>query len=234
MQGFTVVVPARNEAELLPATLAGLSRSAHAGPVVVVDDGSTDATAALASAGGASVLTLTRSRGKAAAVMAGVEHATREGLRGEAGVLLLDADVGGSVEGLEPVMAAVAAGECDLAIARYVARGATGGHGLVVGLARRGIASRTGFTAGVPLSGIRAMTWPAWEAVSPLARGWGVETGMTIDALRAGMRVAEVETTMTHRATGAGLRAQVHRGRQYVDVHRALWARRPARRLPAR
>lgn len=226
MQTFTVVIPAKDEAELLPDTLAGILSRARVGAVVVVDDGSRDATAQLARDAGAVVLTRSSSRGKAAALMAGVEHARAQGLDEGLGVLLLDADVGPSVTGVDPLLAAVADEGADLAIAKYVSRGPGGGRGRVVRLASRAIREQTGWEPTVPLSGIRAMTWPAWDAVAPLARGWAVETAMTIDALKAGLRVVEVETTMTHRATGSDWRAQRHRARQLVDVQRALLVRR--------
>jgi hypothetical protein len=53
-----------------------------------------------------------------------------------------------------------------------------------------------------------------------------VETALTIDLLRLGMRVKEVEVPLAHRATGNDWRAQVHRARQFADVARALAARR--------
>ena len=224
MSGFTIIIPAKNEANLLPATLAGLHRlrRRHDDFVVVVDDASSDATRVLAAEAGAHVHHLPRSKGKAAALSAGVDCASREGLTGATGLVFLDADVGDSVSGLDPVLDRVARGACDLAIAAYSARGSTGGRGLVVDLATRAIAARTGWEPTVPLSGIRAMTWSAFSAVSPLAHGWGVETAMTIDALRCNLRVEEVQTSMTHRATGNSWRGQVHRGRQYLDVRRAL------------
>lgn len=224
MDGFTVVIPAKDEAVLLPATLEGLGslRQAKVAHVVVVDDGSKDATAEYARDGGAHVLEVQKSRGKAAALTVGVVFAVRLGLRGDSGLLFLDADVGDSVAGVGPVLERVASGHCDLAIARYTSRGPAGGRGLVVGLASRAIEARTGWVPTVPLSGIRAMTWAAYTAVSPLAPGWGVETAMTIDALRAGLRVEEIDTPLTHRATSNTWRGQVHRGRQYLDVQRAL------------
>lgn len=229
--GFTVVVPARDEAALLPATLAGLASVGLAGPVVVVDDASTDGTGDLARAAGAAVLRRERSSGKAAALMAGASHALVHGLRGEHGVVLVDADMGESVTALTPVLEAVARGGADLAIGTYAARTAVGGKGRVVRLAREAIRQQSGWEPEVPLSGVRAMTWPAWEAVTPLGRGWSVETIMTLDALAAGLRVVEVPTTMTHRATGRDWRGVKHRGRQYVDVQRALLARRLKQRL---
>ncbi|MDX6428424.1 MAG: hypothetical protein QOE54_790, partial [Streptosporangiaceae bacterium] len=51
---------------------------------------------------------------------------------------------------------------------------------------------------------------------------------LTIDLLRKGMRVTEVEVPLAHRATGTDWRAQVHRARQFRDVARALAVRDPA------
>ena len=59
----------------------------------------------------------------------------------------------------------------------------------------------------------------------PLAPGFGAETALTIDLLRRGMRVREVEVPLAHRATGTDWRAQVHRARQFADVARALAVR---------
>lgn len=225
MQGFTVIIPAKNEAHLLPSTMLGILGEPKVASVIVVDDASTDGTGDLAREAGALVLRRTRSKGKGAALMAGADHALTQHARGANGLLLLDADVGRSVAGIGPLLDAVSDGGTDLAIARYVARGAGGGRGRVVRLARDAIRERTGWEATVPLSGVRAMTWRAWDVVTPLARGWGVETAMTIDALQAGLQVQEVDTTLTHRATGTDWRAKKHRGRQFLDVHLALRAR---------
>jgi hypothetical protein len=118
-------------------------------------------------------------------------------------------------------------GEADMAIAVLPAQTSSGGgHGLVVRLARRGILRSTGWTAAQPLSGMRCLTREAFDAARPLAPGWGVETGLTIDLLTAGYRVVEVPCELHHRVTGADWSGQLHRGRQFLDVARALAARR--------
>jgi glycosyltransferase involved in cell wall biosynthesis len=77
-----VIIPALNEQDSLPATLRGL-RAAQAGlDVVVVDDGSTDATAAVASANGATVLRLPFNLGIGGALQTGFRYAVRNGYRG--------------------------------------------------------------------------------------------------------------------------------------------------------
>jgi hypothetical protein len=48
---------------------------------------------------------------------------------------------------------------------------------------------------------------------------------MTIDLMRLGLRIAEVEVDMSHRATGTDLGSQLHRARQFADVARALASR---------
>jgi hypothetical protein len=76
----------------------------------------------------------------------------------------------------------------------------------------------SGFEAFEPLSGQRAVTGDALQACRPVAHGFGVETAMTIDAVRRGFRVVEIDVEMGHRPTGRDLRGFVHRGRQGVDI----------------
>ena len=113
-----------------------------------------------------------------------------------------------------------------MTIAVFAATVKLGGHGLVVGLSGAGIRRAVGWQPAQPLNGQRCLTRAAFEAARPLARGWGVETALTIDLLRQGFRVAEVEVELAHRATGTGLRAQLHRAHQLADVARALAVRR--------
>ena len=51
------------------------------------------------------------------------------------------------------------------------------------------------------------------RAALPFARGYGMELGMTVDAVRAGYRVSEYELDLSHRATGRSFRGFLHRGR---------------------
>lgn len=91
--------------------------------------------------------------------------------------------------------------------------------------ARYGVRSATGWIPQQPLSGQRCLTREAFDRSRPLAHGFGVETALTIDLIRAGLRVCEIEIGLTHRVTGTSWRAQMHRGRQFVHVGRALAAR---------
>jgi hypothetical protein len=162
--------------------------------------------------------------GKGQAVTAAAREALATAPEAEL-FLLCDGDLAESASRLAPLLDAVAAGHADLAVARF-SRRVGGGFGLAVGYARLTIRRRCGFEALAPISGQRALSRRALEAVLPLAAGFGMEVGMTIDAVRAGLRVAEVELELNHRATGRTLGGFVHRARQLVDFARASASRR--------
>ena len=224
-----VVIPARNEADRIQATVSAAARLDGVDLVVVVDDGSTDGTGAVARRAGAAVMRHARNRGKSAAMETGAEAVRlldqREHRDAPRHLLFLDADLADTAAMAGPLMEPVVAGNADMTIAVFAATVKLGGHGLVVGLSGAGIRRATGWQPTQPLNGQRCLTRAAFEAARPLAFGWGAETGLTIDLLRKGLRVTEVEVELAHRATGTGLRAQLHRAHQLADVARALAAR---------
>jgi glycosyltransferase involved in cell wall biosynthesis len=222
--GLAVIVAARNEADRIGATLAALRRTLPGAALWVADDASTDGTAEVALAGRAEVVTRRRPHGKGANVTAAAQAALGVEPSPEL-VLLCDADLGSSASELGALVDAVAEGRCDLAIASF-SRRVGGGFGLTVGFARWAVERRSGFRARAPLSGQRAMRAGVLRDALPLADGFGLETGMTIDAVRAGHRVEEVDLDLSHRATGRSPRGFAHRGRQLLDAARAYLARR--------
>jgi glucosyl-3-phosphoglycerate synthase len=72
----SVVVPARNEATTLDAVVQAIAALGYVHEIVVVDDGSTDATAQVASAAGARVVAASSGPGKGSAMWDGVASAT--------------------------------------------------------------------------------------------------------------------------------------------------------------
>lgn len=230
-----VVVPCKDEAERIADTVAAVLALPQVGRVVVVDDGSTDDTAAVAEAAGASVVRHDRNRGKAAALETGVRR-VRDLERADAAeaaetpddawpaaLLFVDGDLRETAANLGVLTDAVLAGEAAMTIATLPAQStAGGGRGLVVGLARTGIERLTGFRPVQPLSGMRCLSPAAYAAATPLARGWGVETALTVDVLRAGLVVREVPCELQHRVSGSDWRGQLHRAAQYRDVWLAL------------
>jgi hypothetical protein len=226
---IAVVIPARNEADTVAATVAAAIGLPGVDMVIVVDDGSTDGTAEQAAAAGAYVVRHSRNHGKAAAVRTGAEAVQRME-SGQAAparhLLLLDADLGASAAHAAPLAEPVLAGTADMTIAVL-----TGGVRLALGVltatAGAGIERATGWRPAQPLNGQRCLTRAAFTAALPLAAGWGLETGLTIDLLRKGMRVTEVEVPLSHRVTGKDLSSHLHRLRQLIGVTRALASRDP-------
>src|SRR5665648_43994 len=85
-QTVLAVIPAHNEAGRIGPVITATRRYL---PVLVVDDGSTDATAQVARRHGAEVLSLSPNQGKGAALKAGLARSLQEGRQA---VITLDAD----------------------------------------------------------------------------------------------------------------------------------------------
>jgi len=221
-----IVVAAHNEADRVGVTVRALASSFPGSEIVVADDASTDATAEVARANGARVVSGERSLGKGANVSAAVETVlNRTGEPTAPSVLLCDGDLGDSARELPRLVAAVESGDCDLAIASFRQR-VGGGFGIALRFARWAIRRRCGYEAGAPISGQRAMRADTLRRVHPFAAGYGMEIGITVDAVRAGFDVREVELELAHRATGRSLGGFLHRGRQLRDFVRVYLARR--------
>jgi Glycosyl transferase family 2 len=202
-EGLTILVPARNEAERIEETVRTLRRDFPEAEVIVLDGRSQDGTAERAEAAGAVVLRVER-LGKGEGLSAG-ERAAPPGR-----LLLADADLRGSLLALHESTA-------DLTVAAF-SRRVGGGFGLAKRVASRMVWLRTGVAPREPLSGQRLVTARARAACFPLASGFGCEVRMTIDALRAGLTLEEVELDLDHRATGRDASGFLHRGRQLLDA----------------
>ena len=200
---LTILIAARDEEARIGTTVAELRRLFPEAEIVVADDGSRDATAAVAEEAGARVVGLPH-RGKGQALTLAERDAAPGAL------LLCDADLTGD---LRPLVE----GETEVRIAAFAKRQG-GGFGIAKEASRRLIRLVTGYVAREPLSGQRYLTPAARQAVFPLAAGFGCETAMTVDALRAGLRLEERELELGHRATGRDLGGFLHRGRQLRDI----------------
>jgi glycosyltransferase involved in cell wall biosynthesis len=165
--------------------------------VIVVDNGSSDDTAAVARTHGATVVTEPR-RGYGAAVHAGLEAATAPY------VVVMDGD--GSIDpaAAVPLLARVRSGEADLALGRRrpVSRGvwpwhARLGNVLVLAWLRRrlGLAVRD-------LGAVRAARREALLALRVTDRGMGYPVELLDKAARAGWRIVEEDVAYLPRATG--------------------------------
>jgi glycosyltransferase involved in cell wall biosynthesis len=191
----TVILPALNEAAALPTALASFPPGVE---LLVVDNGSTDKTAAVALAHGARVVCEPR-RGFGAACWAGVQAARSE--------VLVFADADGSFDGadLPAVAGPVLAGEADLVVGSRMARRAPGAMSALAVLENRllGLACRLLF--GVRLSDLgpfRAIRRDRLLALGMTDRGSGWPLEMIGRAGAVGLRVVEVPVRYQSRAGG--------------------------------
>jgi glycosyltransferase involved in cell wall biosynthesis len=211
-----IILPCLDEADALPVVLAGLPPG---WPVLVVDNGSTDGTAAVARSLGARVVTEPR-RGYGAAVHAGLQAAEAEL------VAVLDGD--GSVDPavLPGMAAAVAAGQADLALGRRVPHRrrvwpwhARAGNAVIAAALRR---------RGVPVHDVAPVRVAGRAALLELGvadRGFGYPLELLLRAGAAGWRICEFPVPYRARAGGrskvsGSLRGTVRAGR---DMAGLLW-----------
>jgi glycosyltransferase involved in cell wall biosynthesis len=217
------IVAARNEADRVGETVRALREALPGARIWVADDASEDGTAEAAMLAGAEVVRRGRSHGKGGNVTAAAEAALSVEPPPRI-VLLCDGDLGGSAARLTPLVEAVERGKCDLAVAAF-SRRVGGGFGLALGFAHWAIRRLCGLATQAPISGQRALRAEVLRACLPLARGYGMEIGMTVDAVRAGFRLREYELDLEHRATGRNLRGFLHRFGQLRDFALVFLAR---------
>jgi glycosyltransferase involved in cell wall biosynthesis len=221
---LAAIVAARNEADRIGETVRALRGAFPGARVWVADDASGDGTAEAALAAGAEVVSRGRPHGKGANVTAAADAALSVPDPPRL-VLLCDGDLGASAARLAPLVEAVRGGECDLAVAAF-SRRVGGGFGFALGFARWAIRQRCGLQTEAPISGQRAMRVEVLRAALPFAPAYGMEIGMTVDAVRAGYRLREYEVDLEHRATGRNLAGFLHRARQLRDFACVYWSRR--------
>jgi glycosyltransferase involved in cell wall biosynthesis len=203
-----VFIPAWNEEKSLPAVLAELAAGLPAAEVLVIDDGSTDGTAAVARELGATVVSFGENRGLRAGIAAGYQEAHDHGY---AYCGRVDADGQHPVAELARLLELVRTDRCDVAVGSRFAEG--DGYGAEryepsparrfgIGLLQRAMHLRLGRPFHDPTSGMAAVNR---EAMLVMARPY-VSGAPEVEALlrlkEAGLRVEEVAVHMRERAHG--------------------------------
>lgn len=214
---ISVVIPAFNEADRIGETLQAVIRLSAVHEIVVVDDGSRDATATIAEEWADRVIQMNQNKGKG--------HALEIGWRRAKGDILvfLDADLGESASLSAKLIEPVILDYCDMTIAKLPPAKKKGGFGLVKTLADQGVKRLTGFQISAPLSGQRAIRRHLLETIPSFAHHFGIEVSLTVETLRHGFRICEVSLPFQHRESGRDWKGFVHRGRQFVDISRTLY-----------
>ena len=202
-------VPAWNEERNLRPVLAELRRELPDADVLVVDDGSTDATADVARRGGADVLSFEENRGLRAAIAAGYGAAAE---RGYAYCGRVDADGQHPVRELRRLLERVRGDECDVAVgSRFV-----GGDGyaeyryrpsadraLGIAVLRRLMELRLDRPFGDATSGMYAVNAKAAKLLAEPYVSDAPEVEGLIRLEEAGLRVREMPVDMRERQSGA-------------------------------
>lgn len=214
------LVPAYNEAAIIGSTIKALHKVEEIRDILVVDDGSSDQTREQAYRAGARVVSLSPNRGKGGAILFG-SHFIKEPL-----LAIVDADLGDSAVEIRRLFPAIRAGKAAMTVAVFPEGRSKGGIGMVKRFAKWSIMHTTGYSLQEPLSGQRVLPISLLGLLRCSPKGFGFEVALSIDLLREGYRVVEVETTMSHRERGRDLASCLHRGRQLLAVLRELYLRR--------
>jgi len=203
-----VFVPAWNEEQNLPAVLEDLHRELPDVDLLVVDDGSTDGTAALARAHGAEVLSFGENRGLRAGIAAGYGWALEHGY---AFCGRVDADGQHPAAELRRLLALVRADECDVAVGSRFVSGPgyapyryrpSGARRLGTALLRRSVALALRRPFGDATSGLYAVNARALPLLSRPFESGAPEVEALIRVTEAGLRLEEVPVNMEARAGG--------------------------------
>jgi glycosyltransferase involved in cell wall biosynthesis len=205
---LVVFIPAWNEEQNLPAVLDELARDLPDADVLVIDDGSEDATAAVGREHGAEVLSFPENRGLRAGIAAGYGYAHEHGY---AVCGRVDADGQHPAAELRRLVDEVRAGRCDVAVgSRYLAGDGHEPHRYRLHGARRfgtaimrramGAILRRPFRD--PMSGMYAVGAVATELLSRPYTSGAPEVEALMRVTGAGLRLEEVPVQMRPRAHG--------------------------------
>jgi glycosyltransferase involved in cell wall biosynthesis len=205
-----VFIPAWNEEGNLPAVLQELRRELPAADVLVIDDGSTDRTASVATEHGAEVVSFGENRGLRAAIAAGYGYAAEQGYEFCGRV---DADGQHPVAELRTLLELVRDGRCDVAVgSRYAAPGGNGfsreryetspARRLGTGLLRRSLEVVLDRPFHDATSGMYAVNARAMPILARPYSSGAPEVEAVLRLHEEGLRVDEVPVDMRERAGG--------------------------------
>jgi glycosyltransferase involved in cell wall biosynthesis len=204
MPHVAALVPALNEAETIRDVVEGIRP--HVNQVLVVDDGSSDGTAALARAAGATVLGHDRVRGKGQAVRTGLDHILAR--TAAQYVLILDGDMQ-HLPGEAPRLIATALGsDADVVVGvrRFERRAmpASRYHANVIG--SRALSSFIGVPLEDTQCGYRLFRVDILRKMRLKATGYDIETEMLIKVGRLGGRIVQVPVSAVYGSARSKLR----------------------------
>jgi glycosyltransferase involved in cell wall biosynthesis len=207
-------IPACNEETTIAKVVVGALR--HADKVLVVDDGSSDATAEIAEKLGAIVLRHERNFGKGEALRTIFDWARRNRVRA---LVTLDADGQHLPQEIPTVLAPILEGSADVSIgSRFVKRGSSemSRHRRIGTKAIGGVVrSISGSPVKDTESGFRAYSRRALRALIPTEMGMGVDSELLMRASEKGLAIVEVPIGVAYKGLDTSTHNPLHHG---VDV----------------
>jgi len=187
MQGLSIILPAKNESAAIGVTVSGIRQHYPDAEVIVVNDGSTDSTAAVAEAAGAKVVHHPYSKGNGAAIKTGARAASGEI------IVFMDADGQHDPADIPRLLELIEQGHDMVVGARQKGSQASVGRGLANGLYNRLASWMTGHRVEDLTSGFRAVRADKFrEFLYLLPNGFSYPTTSTMAFFRAGYSVAYV------------------------------------------
>ena len=187
---ISIVLPAKNESAAIGATIAGIRQlysNGAAVEVLVINDGSTDNTAAVAEQAGAKVVSHPYSKGNGAAIKTGARTATGTV------IVFMDADGQHNPADIPRMLALIDQGHDMVVGARQKGSQASIGRGFANGLYNRLASWMTGHRVEDLTSGFRAARTSKFrEFLYLLPNGFSYPTTSTMAFFRAGYSVAYV------------------------------------------
>ncbi len=203
-----VFIPAWNEEENLPAVLDELAEELPGVAILVIDDGSTDATAAVARDKGAIVVSFGENRGLRAGIATGYHEAAE---RGYLYCGRVDADGQHPAAELRRLIELVRSGSCDVAIGSRFAVDAdhandryrpVAARRLGIRLLQGAMRVRMGRRFHDPTSGMTAVNADAMLVLAAPYVSGAPEVEALLRLKKAGLRVEEIPVHMRPRSSG--------------------------------
>ncbi|RKD34556.1 glycosyltransferase family 2 protein [Thermohalobacter berrensis] len=213
---IAAIIPVFNEEKKILNTINGLQKLDFIDSILVVDDGSTDNSADIAQKCDVKVIKLGRNYGKGFAIKAGISNVEADY------IVLLDADLGKTSYEISKLIYSIFINESDFVIAKFPNPKIKGGFGFVKKLAKLGVYLYTREKIESVLSGQRIYKKEVINDITYIPNDYGIEIAMTIEALKKGYKVTEVDVDMHHNETGRNLKGFLHRGKQFFHILRTL------------
>jgi glycosyltransferase involved in cell wall biosynthesis len=187
---LAIVIPAYRAAAVLPGVVARTRAAAPDARIIVVDDGSADATPSVAARAGALLVQHPENQGKGRALASGLAAAV---VAGADVVVTMDADGQHPPEAVPLLVAALQAQGCDLVVgSRERTARMPRPRQLSNWLSSALVSRAMGLRIPDSQSGFRAMRRRVAEAVRPSGAGYEYETEFLLLAARRGFRIGAV------------------------------------------